>query len=138
MLTTIYNAIAKGTGLIKSSAEKVEELSANIYKLNNEASAVDNITSSFDKLNNKLVKTNDDLKEMNDLLDAAADKLSDEDVKKNKDIGFGKGMSAKDYYETFTTTEGRRNALSYIAEVDRKRIKEAYQQQLKELNKNNS
>lgn len=138
ILSTIYSAITKGTGLVKSGAEKVEELSANIYKLNNEASAIDNITSSFDKLNNKLVKTNDDLKEMNDLLDAAADKLSDEDIKKNKDIGFGKGMSAKDYYETFTTTEGRRSALSYIAEVDRKRIKEAYQEQLKTLNQDTS
>lgn len=119
-----------------STSDKVKEMSASIYKMNNEAAAVESIASQFDKLDKALVKSNDDLKKMNELLDSAADKLSDEEVKKNQDIGFGKGKSARDYYESFSTTEGRRSALSKIAEVDRARIREEYKKQLKILNKN--
>lgn len=112
----------------QKAADQTKELAASIYKLNQETNAISSITSQFDKLDNKLIKTNKDLEEMNSLLDSAADKLSDDEIK--GDIGFGKGISAKQYYEQFTTTEGRRAALDKITEVNRAQIRQKY---LKEL-----
>lgn len=132
----IVSAISNASGEMSNINDQVKSMSANIYKLNNEASSVSSIASQFDKFDSALVKSNDDLKKMKELLDSATDKLSDEKIKKNQDIGFGKGKSARDYYESFSTTEGRRFALSKIAEVDRARIREEYKKQLRILNSN--
>ena len=72
-----YEKSANGT------AEKINKISNEIYKLNAKANEINNITTSFDKLDNKLIKTNSDLKEMSSLLDQAADKLDTEIDKKH-------------------------------------------------------
>ena len=85
-----YKSSAEGT------AEEVNKLSNEIYKLNEKVQAVDNITNSFDRLNNKIVKTNEDIKEMNSLLDQIGESLNDDEVDEKKDVGYGEGKSEKD------------------------------------------
>lgn len=93
-----YNKSAEGT------AEKINDLSAEIYKLNEKAQAIDNITDSFDKLDNKLIKTKEDLAEMNSLLEKGSE-IMDDDIEEDEDKGFGKGVSEKGYYDSLTNEE---------------------------------
>jgi septal ring factor EnvC (AmiA/AmiB activator) len=65
----------------EKSAEKINKLSNEIYKLNEAANGIKNITSQFDALDDKIIKTTEDLKEMSSLLDSAGDKLSAENEK---------------------------------------------------------
>ena len=53
----------------EGSAEAVNKLSNEIYKLNEKANAINEVTDSFDKLDNKIIKTNKDIEEMNSLLE---------------------------------------------------------------------
>ena len=79
---TIGVAAAKQSQYQKSAegaAEAVNNLSNEIYKLNEKANAIEQITDAYDKLDQKLIKTKKDQEEMNELLDQAADKLSDEE-----------------------------------------------------------
>ena len=101
----------------KSTASEVNELSNEIYKLNEKANEINNITTAFDKLDNKLIKTNSDLKEMSSLLDQAADKLDTEVDKKHN---WYDGKSEKGYYESFKTDEGKRRALEIIENNNRR------------------
>ena len=85
-----YNKSAEGT------SEKINQLSNEIYKLNEKSRAIDNITDSFDTLDNKIIKTNADIKEMGSLLEQAGEKLNNEEVDKKDDVGYGKGKSEQD------------------------------------------
>ena len=92
-------AIKSTNSETENTADKVNELSNEIYKLNEKANAINNITSSFDKLDDKLIKTNADLKEMSSLLDQAADKLTDDE---------------KEIYSALSTDREKRQYLSDI------------------------
>jgi hypothetical protein len=118
-----YEKSAEGT------ANKINELSNEIYKLNEKANALNEIGDAFDNIDNKLIKTNKDLKEMSNLLDQAADKLSDE-VDENEDIGYGKGVSEKEYYKSFSTNAGKRQALADIERNNRKKANEKRTEQI--------
>ena len=120
-----YEKSAEGT------ANKINELSNEIYKLNEKANALNEIGDAFDNIDNKLIKTNKDLKEMSNLLDQAADKLSDE-VDEDEDIGYGKGVSEKEYYESFSTNAGKRQAL---ADIERNNRKKANEKRTEQINK---
>lgn len=115
----VTNAKKKGA---EGAAQEINKLSAEIYKLNEKAQAISSIASSFDKLDDKLIKTNEDIKEMNSLLDQVADKLSDE-IGEDEDIGYGVGVSEKEYYSRFNTTEGKRKALDIIEKNTRNQIR---------------
>jgi hypothetical protein len=93
-----YNKSAEGT------AEKINELSNEIYKLNEQAQAIDNITNSFDKLDKKLIKTKEDLAEMNSLLEKGSE-IMDDSIGEDEDKGFGEGVSEKQYYDSLTNEE---------------------------------
>ena len=108
----------------ENTAKQINELSAEIYKLTEKANALNQIADSFDNIDNKLIKTNADLKEMNSLLDQAADKLSDE-IEKDEDIGYGAGVSELDYYNSFSTEKGKRQALETIEKNNRDKANEA-------------
>lgn len=101
------------------AAEDINNLSNEIYKLNEKANALNSIADSFDNIDGKLIKTNADLKEMNSLLDQAADKLSDE-IEEDKDIGYGAGVSEKAYYEGLQSDRAKRQALDLIESKARK------------------
>ena len=116
MIINWIGSMGKGA---EATTGRINELSDNIYKLTKQADEIDQITDKFDSLDNKLIKTNKDLEEMSSLLEQAGEKLIDEEVGKNEDIGFGKGVSAKDYYETATTDRAKRIALEKISEVSR-------------------
>lgn len=116
MIVNWISSIGNGA---EATTGRINELSDNIYKLTKQADEIDQITNKFDSLDNKLIKTNKDLEEMSSLLEQAGEKLIDEEVGKNEDIGFGKGMSAKDYYDTATTDRAKKAALEKISEVSR-------------------
>ena len=119
-----YEKSAKGT------AESVNKLSNEIYKLNSKANEINNITTAFDKLDNKLIKTNSDLKEMSSLLDQAADKLDTEVDKKHDWYG---GKSEKEYYESFSSHAGKRKALELIESNNRKLANEKRTEQINKV-----
>lgn len=121
-----YNKSAEGT------AESINKLSNEIYKLNEKANAINSITTSFDKLDNKLIKTNADLKEMSSLLDQAADKL-DDDIEEDKDIGYGKGVSEKDYYESLQTDKAKREFLDQVEANARTKANEKRTEQINKI-----
>ena len=121
-----YNRSAEGT------AERINDISNELYKLNEKVTAIDNIANSFDNLSSKIIKTNEDLKEMNSLLEQGSETLSDE-VKKREDIGYGKGISEKAYYESFSTNEGRRRALDTIKLNNEIKAEELRQAQIKNI-----
>ena len=89
----------------EGAADRINELSNEIYKLNEKATAIDNITSSFDKLDSKLIKTKADLEEMNSLLEKGAESMDNSEVDEKKDVGFGKGVNEKQAYEAMTDDE---------------------------------
>ena len=119
-----YNKSAEGT------AESINKISNEIYKLNAKANEINNITTAFDKLDNKLIKTNSDLKEMSSLLDQAADKL-DTEVDKKHDWYDGK--SEKEYYEFFSSNTGKRKALEFIESNNRKLANEKRTEQINKM-----
>lgn len=119
ILTTITKWIGSMGNGAEATTGRINELSDNIYKLTKQADEIDQITDKFDSLDNKLIKTNKDLEEMSSLLEQAGEKLIDEEVGKNEDIGFGKGISAKDYYNTATTDRAKKAALEKISQVSR-------------------
>ena len=112
-----------------SESEEINKLSSEIYKITEKANAISEIADSFDSLDSKLIKTNTDLKEMNSLLDQAADKLSDE-IGEDEDIGYGKGVSEKAYYESFSTNEGKRKALETIEQNNRNKANDKRKEQI--------
>ena len=121
-----YEKSAEGT------ADRINELSNEIYKLNEKANAINNITGSFDKLDNKLIKTNADLKEMSSLLDQAADKL-DDDIEEDEDIGYGEGVSEKDYYESLQTDKAKREFLDQVEKNARTKANEKRTEQINKI-----
>lgn len=128
----IGTAIAKQNAYSKSadgSAESVNKLSNEIYKLNEKANAINEVTSSFDKLDNKIIKTNKDMEEMNSLLESAADNLSD-DVDDDEDIGYGKGVSEKEHYQSLATQEQKLDFLNQVEKESRSEIRNKQLQQI--------
>ena len=112
----------------EEDAKKVNELSNEIYKLQEKANAIDQITSSFDSLDNKIIQTNKDVEEMNSLLEQAADKL-DDDVEDDEDIGYGKGISEKEYYQGLDA-QSKREFLDQIEEEARTEAKQKRDEQV--------
>lgn len=106
-ITTAVGNAKKYEQSAEGTAESINELSNEIYKLNEKAQAIDKISDSFDKLDNKLIKTKKDLEEMNSLLDQGSELMDDSEVKENKDIGFGKGKNEKDWYDQASDEEKR-------------------------------
>lgn len=119
-----YNKSAEGT------AESINKISNEIYKLNAKANEINNITTAFDKLDNKLIKTNSDLKEMSSLLDQAADKL---DTEVDKEHDWYGGKSEKEYYESFSSNAGKRKALEFIESNNRKLANEKRTEQINKI-----
>ena len=60
------------------TAEKVDKLSNEIYKLQNTKAALDTTISKFDAIDEKIIKTTEDIKAMEEALEQAADSLSSE------------------------------------------------------------
>ena len=114
-----------------SAAKSINNLSNEIYKLNEKANAINDITGNFDKLDNKLIKTNKDLKEMSSLLDQAADKL-DDSVEEDEDVGYGKGVSEKDYYNSLQSDKAKRE---FLDEVEREARNKANAKRTEQINK---
>ena len=108
-----------------STEEKVNNLSNEIYKMNEKANAIDQITSSFDKLDNKIIKTKKDIEEMNSLLDQAADSLSDEED------SFAEGVSEKEHYQSLATDKQKREFLDLVEKQARDESKKLRQEQIK-------
>jgi hypothetical protein len=145
-LAAVIGGIALGSIAIKGvkeekrsktaegAAESINKLSNEIYKLNEKANNLNSIGDSFDKIDRKLIKTNEDLKEMNSLLDQAADALSDE-IEDGEDIGYGAGVSEKEYYESFSTEKGKRQALADIEKNTRKKANQKRTDQINAIKK---
>ena len=138
-ITAAINAHHKNTA--DGTAEEVNRLSNEIYKLNEKANAIKQITSAYDELDGKIIKTKKDQEELNSLLEQAADKLSTEtyNSKKKADKAgaayYGEGVSEQDYYNSLSTDREKKKFLDSLeAETDRQ-IKIRQQEQINEVKK---
>ena len=116
--------IAKGIqGTSKSGSQKtaddINKLSNEIYKLENKARALDTVTKSYNDLDNQIIKTQKDQEKMNELLDQAADKLDEEEQKA---------------YKSLATNEQR---IRYLEATQSKAEQDANQKRQEQLNKIN-
>ena len=117
------------------TADAVNELSAEIYSLNEKATNLDNAIDAFDELDNKVIKTSQDLQDMKNQLDEAANYL-DNEVSNDKNIkeSFG-GVSEQEWYNSLSSDRAKRE---YLEIAKQKALDEANQkraEQLKEINK---
>lgn len=130
LLTTIITVVSGIVEAIKkyqddtansaeNTAKEINEISNEIYKLNEQSTKLKQTISAFEALDNKVIKTKEDIAEMNDLLDSAADALSSEnktekDGKNNeKEI---EGTSQQDTYAGMHTQEERLKYLKGVQE----------------------
>lgn len=81
VITAVAGAIQFFNNLIKSSADKVNDLSNEIYTLNKKSTSIEDTLSKFEDLDKKIIKTSKDAADMADLLEKVGDSLSDEEKK---------------------------------------------------------
>jgi hypothetical protein len=112
----------------ETAAKEINDLSNSIYKLQEKANAISQITSSFDSLDNKIIQTNKDVEEMSSLLEQAADKL-DDDVEDDENIGYGEGISEKEYYQQLDDNS-KREFLDQIEQEARTEAKQKRDEQI--------
>lgn len=61
------------------TADEINQLSNEIYKLETKTRSLDNIADSYDKIDKQIIKSKKDQEELNELIDQAADKMTDEE-----------------------------------------------------------
>lgn len=119
VLGAVTSAIAGFIGQIESSAEKVNKLSSNIYKMTEKANAIQQVVNSYEDLDKQIIKTKEDQEKLNELLSQGSDKLSDEE---------------KEAYNAMTDTQ----KITYLKQIKAEALQQANadrQAQLKLLNK---
>lgn len=60
---------------MEKATNKVNDLSSEIYKLNESKTAIDSVIKKFDEFDQKIIKTKEDIQAMEESIDAAADKI---------------------------------------------------------------
>ena len=115
----VANLISTSTNKASKTADEVNSLSNEIYKLETKARALENVTSSYAELDNQIIKTQKDQEKMNELLDQAADKLDEEEQKA---------------YKALATNEQR---IRYLEAIQSKAEQDANKKRQEQLNKIN-
>lgn len=115
----VANLINTSTNKASKTADEVNSLSNEIYKLETKARALENVTSSYAELDNQIIKTQKDQEKMNELLDQAADKLDEEEQKA---------------YKALATNEQR---IRYLEAIQSKAEQDANKKRQEQLNKIN-
>ena len=115
----VANLISTSTNKASKTADEVNSLSNEIYKLETKARALENVTSSYAELDNQIIKTRKDQEKMNELLDQAADKLDEEEQKA---------------YKALATNEQR---IRYLEAIQSKAEQDANKKRQEQLNKIN-
>ena len=115
----VANLINTSTNKASRTADEVNSLSNEIYKLETKARALENVTSSYAELDNQIIKTRKDQEKMNELLDQAADKLDEEEQKA---------------YKALATNEQR---IRYLEAIQSKAEQDANKKRQEQLNKIN-
>lgn len=100
---------------VEKVTERVNELSAEIYTLNQRAQAIQQVTDAVEELDNKLIKTKEDAEELNTQLEGVADKLSEEQQ------------------ETYAKLETKAEKLAFLEQVQADSIEEANQKRQEQL-----
>ena len=108
------------TGANKA-ADEINNLSNEIYKLQEKANAIKTIEKQYDALDKKIVQTTEDQKKMNELLDQAGDKLSSENQKDGKGNEV-QGSSEQDIYKNLQSEKAKRE---YLAKIEEDSIRKA-------------
>jgi predicted nucleic acid-binding Zn-ribbon protein len=83
----------------ENTAKKIKDLGNEIYRLNERKNYLNQVIDEFKTLDNRIIKTKEDAERLKEILDAVPDKLDDQDVADDKDIGYGKGINQKEAYE---------------------------------------
>lgn len=103
------------------AANAINELSAEIYELDQKAQSINNVTEEFDALDRKILKTSDDLAAMNELLDKGGESLDnsqadDKDSKKEAKEKWGdEEATEKSVYDSLENDKQRLEFLKQSA-----------------------
>jgi DNA repair exonuclease SbcCD ATPase subunit len=110
LIATIISVVTSVIGFINAQQEKaaksaentsksILELGNTIYRLNERKNHLNKVIDEFEVLDNRIIKTKEDVERLNELIDTVPDKLDDQDVDDDKDIGYGKGVNQKEAFE---------------------------------------
>ena len=120
----------------EKTANDINKLSNEIYKLTERANAIKTLEDQYDALDKKIIKTAEDQAKMNELLDSAADKLDTENQTDNK----GKEIEGTSQQDQFKAIETEQEKLTFLQNAEaeaRDKANEKRQEQLDLLNKLN-
>ena len=109
----------------EGAADRINQLSNEIYKLTEASNSIASITKQYDALDKKLITTIADQEKMNQLLDQAADELSDEGEE---------GKTDRDIYNSLQDNRTRRQYLETKKQEYRQQANELRKQVLDEFN----
>lgn len=129
-MTNAINGTEKSS---EKRADNINNLSSEIYELTQRANDLDKIADDFQSIDDKVLKTKKDVEDMNTLLEQAADTMSD-DIEEDEDIGYGKGVSARDAYEGLTREEDKIAFIKAEAQRNRDEANKKRQEQLDYFN----
>ena len=115
VITVCVLAFADFRSNVEKVTESVNELSAEIYTLNQRAQAIQQVTDAVEELDNKLIKTKEDTEELNTQLESVADKLSEEQQ------------------ETYANLATKTEKLAFLEQVQAESIEEANQKRQEQL-----
>ena len=115
VVTVCVLAFADFRSNVEKVTESVNELSAEIYTLNQRAQAIQQVTDAVEELDNKLIKTKEDTEELNSQLESIADKLSEEQQ------------------ETYSNLATKTEKLAFLEQVQADSIEEANQKRQEQL-----
>ena len=128
----------------ENTAKKIKDLGNEIYRLNERKNYLNQVLDEFKTLDNRIIKTKEDAERLKEILDAVPDKLDDQDVADDENIGYGKGINQKEAYENLRASGATYEELMdwLIAEEEKtdaaliNKRKETIKE-LKDLEKNN-
>lgn len=129
VVTVCVLAFADFRSNVEKVTESVNELSAEIYTLNQRAQAIQQVTDAVEELDNKLIKTKEDTEELNTQLESVADKLSEEQQEtyanlatKTEKLAFLEQVQAESIEEANQKRQEQLKLLESLSEAERKQI----------------
>lgn len=128
----ISTAIKKNANNAENAANKINDLSAEIYKLNSLVTTLDSAVNKFDELDSKIIKTKEDIEAMNEALNSAADSLSSD--AKNNTVDFLGNQSEQEYYNSLSSNAQKQEFINQVRAAANNKIKADRQSILQRVN----
>ena len=118
-ITALVSWFSTWNSKVEQTAEDINELSNQIYTLNQQTTNLQSAIDTFDELDKKIIKTKEDAEEMHSALEDAIDQLDEED---------------KETYNALTTDEEKRQFLETTIANNEAEMAKAREEIINKLN----